>query len=336
MKSRSSVLRGLWWGAAATVLAVMCLAPSGAGADTATVGVAPDKVSAHVTGAMSRSATIHLVVSNNQASAAAVTFAATLDDGSPAIVSPLTADVAPYSSKTVTLELSGYGFRQVAGQVEATVSGGATVVVPLAITRTPSATDVWLPILVAAVLAALAAIVIAIRTSGAALGRTQIGGAPKWSFQDSWAQNISGLGAVLATVLGASGFISSELAGLDTAKFVGLSLFAGALVLVAPLFMFGKPTALGFLLASGTTLLATFLEFGTLVELLHYAHAGTAEGWFIGALLIAATCLLFVYGVVTARRTIDGTRRHHVATSRFRVPVGAEAPQAEELQIPMI
>ena len=323
------------------VAVMMASGAHAAPATPATISIADDKVSAHVSGPTARSATVHLVMSNDSASTANVTFGATFGDGTSATVTPSHVKVKAHQVTPVALKLSKYSFREVSGHLTATVGGGATSTVPFTITRSPSETAIFWTLVIAAGIGAAFALVVTILTGGKAWQGTALGAAPKWSFTESWAQNIGGLGAILGTVLGASGFVGSELEGLDTAKFLGLILLAGGLILIAPLLMLGGPTRVGFLLASTTTLLAAFLEIVTLMALLRYAHASTGAGWFLSCLIIAAGALLFAYGVITATSTIDGTRAHHATTGRRRVtaiPAGGNRadPPAAELSIPLI
>ncbi|MFL6164255.1 MAG: hypothetical protein ACJ74U_18795 [Jatrophihabitantaceae bacterium] len=288
---------------------------TGAGpASAAGVAIAGEAATVHVTGPTSRNATVHLVISNDQDTDAQVCYQVLFADGKAAAVAAEPPSIRAHYPTPVTLTLSDYSFREVSGTITATVVGGATVTQPLTISRAPTLCDIWLTIGASWALAALAAIAIFWRTKG---GRWRWGWAlpassSKWSFQDSGAQNITGMGALLGTVLGASGFVSSELAGLDTAKFVGLSLVAGALVVAAPLALLGTPTRRSFLAASAITLWAAFLELATLAQVLRYAHAGLGEGVFLGALIGFGAVMVFVYGVLTGQRTIRGDRPSHL------------------------
>lgn len=61
----------------------------------------------------------------------------------------------------------------------------------------------------------------------------------KWSFSQSWASNLTALGAVLGTVLGASGYITEAFANYSVSQFVGLNLLFGGLALLAPVVYLG-------------------------------------------------------------------------------------------------
>jgi hypothetical protein len=56
-----------------------------------------------------------------------------------------------------------------------------------------------------------------------------------WSFKESWASNLTTTGAILGTVLAASGFLTDVLPGLSTGLFLGVSLGYGFLALFGPI-----------------------------------------------------------------------------------------------------
>lgn len=69
-----------------------------------------------------------------------------------------------------------------------------------------------------------------------------------WKFGESWAANIATVGAILGTVLSASGQLTELLPQFPSASFVGVSLLLGFLALMAPItfqpFTYeGSPTA---------------------------------------------------------------------------------------------
>src|SRR5205823_2495246 len=69
-------------------------------------------------------------------------------------------------------------------------------------------TVLWL----SAALALLLIFAVAITLSGREKTITE---GPTWSFKDSWASNLTAVGAILGTVLAASGFLSDVLPGLS-------------------------------------------------------------------------------------------------------------------------
>ena len=133
----------------------------------------------------------------------------------------------------------------------------------------------------------------------------------KWSFTQSWASNITALGAILGTVLAASGWVSQTLSEFSTTQFAGLSLFFGALVLLAPLaysamrrevdaedapgtdFQYGSYG--GLLLAALLTTWAVLGQLSTLAILLWNADLQFLAQLGLGVVLIAALCILVTY-----------------------------------------
>src|SRR5438874_1354013 len=72
------------------------------------------------------------------------------------------------------------------------------------------------------------------RPAAYASSRTATLGEINWSFSDSWASNLTALGALLGTILAASGVIPKGASPLSTRGLAGLSLLFGFLVLLAP------------------------------------------------------------------------------------------------------
>jgi hypothetical protein len=117
-------------------------------------------------------------------------------------------------------------------------------------------------------------------------------GDPKWSFKDSWASNITALGAVLGTVLAASGLLNDVLPGLSTGLFVGFSLLYGFLALMAPIVFTalsgrGTGTYIGLLVSAGITVWAVLGEVGTLAQMLHRGGVSLWWGWSVTVVSIA-------------------------------------------------
>lgn len=118
----------------------------------------------------------------------------------------------------------------------------------------------------------------------------------KWSFKDSFATNVTTVGAVITTVLAASGFITEVLPGLQIGFFVALSLLFGFLVLLGPAAYgslsneAGKGTYLGLMVSMGITTGAVVGQLSTLTIMLHRGgiqQAWGTVGFFIGVLIIA-------------------------------------------------
>lgn len=108
-------------------------------------------------------------------------------------------------------------------------------------------------------------------------------GPANWKFSESWGSNFTVVGAILGTVLAAAGFLPTTTTALSKASYVGLNLFFGILVVVAPVIYssFRTPvkadTSIGtkelqlqgfvtpFLLATTMTLWGVFGEMATLL-----------------------------------------------------------------------
>ncbi len=128
-----------------------------------------------------------------------------------------------------------------------------------------------------------------------------------WSFGDSWASNLTGLGAVLGTVLAATGFLTEVLPGVSTGMFIGFSLLYGSLALLAPAAFTalcdaeGDSTYGGLLVAGAIVLWAVLGELGTAVVLL--LRGGVP--WLLGALAcIAGVAGTFFYARASIARAI--------------------------------
>lgn len=120
---------------------------------------------------------------------------------------------------------------------------------------------------------------------------------PTWTFSQSWASNLTALGAILGTVLAASGFASDVLPGLSVGMFLGFTFFYGALVLVAPVIFqmcspSGKSTYPGLLVAGGIVIWALIGELWTAVVLL---WRGGMPFWVGLVVLPAGIVALFFY-----------------------------------------
>lgn len=121
---------------------------------------------------------------------------------------------------------------------------------------------------------------------------------PTWSFHDSWATNLTALGAVLATILAASGFLSDVLPGVSTGTFLGFSLLYGLLILIAPVVFqalslwSGEPNYWGLLVAGGIVLWATMGELATAVILV---NQGWLPGWGVWTIFVAGAAALACY-----------------------------------------
>jgi succinate dehydrogenase hydrophobic anchor subunit len=149
-------------------------------------------------------------------------------------------------------------------------------------------------------------------------------GPATWNFSQSWASNITAVGALLGTILTA-GFLPDETA-LPKATYAYLNFFFGVLVVVAPFVYTAVSTPVpvhkrtpgtqaqfqgfvaGFIVAAGLTMAAVLGELCTIFLLFNEIQAvnsvpGAAE-IFVGILLAIAGVLVFVYTWVSVQAII--------------------------------
>jgi hypothetical protein len=128
-----------------------------------------------------------------------------------------------------------------------------------------------------------------------------------WSFRDSWVTNLSAVGAIVGTVLGASGLLSDALPGLSTGIFLGFNALYGLLVALAPVVyeacykksgtspsgesQAGKPEPTYFgLLAAGTVVLWAVI--GELLMALKLVAVGGMPTWGLVVCIVAFVAIL--------------------------------------------
>ena len=330
------------------------------GSDTASLSVAgPSLFPAQLSSPSktgSRSATIHPVILNTGTAAASVTFSASLDVGTtgncanPAIgltsdkPIPITlaagASVAPVLTITMTQYCPG-----VDGTIIVTGGPGSTPAsLRFALTSPVQETEYWYPIFAGLgagllFLIVMLALVAKIGNFGN-LGAVVATGS-SWSFSSSWLTNITALGAILGTVLGATGFLTDILPGTDTGRFTGLSVLFGAFVIAAPIvysaaskWVFVSPSGgnpspnasdsadtlvslgrvWGVIAAAAVTVAGVIGELGTLVTLTNTTQDDNATKEFVYAMLAAAAVITvcysvaFVWGVSKENKTGDAVK----------------------------
>jgi hypothetical protein len=160
--------------------------------------------------------------------------------------------------------------------------------------------------------------------------------AQTWSFSGSWASNLTALGAILGTVLAATGFLTDVVPGISTGMFVAISLLFGFLVLVAPVIFVamhdrsGKPSYLGLLVAATFTLWAAIGELASVAQLT--ARAGLSPSLQAAPWIVVAV-LMIVLGAYT-RTSIAQVIHRSKARTRQRARAAAEA-KAAEIDIPV-
>lgn len=193
-------------------------------------------------------------------------------------------------------------------------SGVAPTTEVFKVERLISLTYLWLPILLGAgfALVFLATRYVAWKIRSLDL-RKAIYPPPSWTFGGSWVTVVSVLGAVLTTILGASGLIADLFPNTDVQRFGVLNLVFGGIVLLGamvyaalskvgqvgdvdrPLGIYGTPQAL--LFASTVTLFGVAGQLITLGELASLSESRPPNVWAIIVAIVIVLALLFWYGM---------------------------------------
>ena len=336
-------------------------AAGGGPSDTASLSVAgPNPFPAQLSSPSktgSRTATIHPVILNTGTAPASVTFSASLDVSTgncanPTITvtsdqpTPITLAAGASAAPMLTVTMNQY-----CPGIDGTIivmggTGASPTSLRFALTNSVQESEYWYPIvggLGAGVLflAVMLILVVALREKFGNLDALVATGS-SWSFSSSWLTNITALGAVLGTVLGATGFLADVLPGTDIGRFTGLSVLFGAFVIAAPI-IYTAASKWTFVSASGAnpnpngnggaagnwvstgrvwgviaaaavTLAGVVGELGTLVTLTNTTQGDDAAKDFVFAMLAAAAVITvcysvaFVWGVSKKGRTGDNIK----------------------------
>lgn len=335
-----------------TALAVMLLfspaasAAGGGSSDTASLSVAgPSPFPAQLSNPSttgSRTATIHPVILNTGTAPASVTFSASLDVSSgnctnPTITvtsdqpTPITLAAGASAAPMLTITMNQY-----CPGIDGTIivmggTGASPTSLRFALTNSVQETEYWYPIAgsfgAGVIFLAVMLILVGWRPGTKLFGKLgdTVATGSSWSFSSSWLTNITALGAVLGTVLGATGFLADVLPGTDTGRFTGLSVLFGALVIAAPIiytaaskWVFvpssgGNPhpngngsatdtlasmgRVWGVIAAAAVTLAGVVGELGTLVTLTNTTQGDDPAKDFVFAMLAAAAVITVCYSV---------------------------------------
>jgi hypothetical protein len=307
---------------------VAVLSVSGPGSFDATLSSSPAVHGKPV----QQQATVRPVIINSGAADTIATFHASLDDasGDCALTTKdisVTADgktdlalpVGDAEAPTVTMTMPV----ACAGSSGTLVVTGGAGVTPVAL-RFTLGRDVkesvyWLPVIcslaAAALFLAVMLLVICLKRETFGGLRDAVATGSSWSSSDSWLTNVAAVGAILGTVLSATGFLPAVLPGVSTGRFVGLSLLFGAFIVMAPVIYSavskwewsvkdGSPDTLvsvgrvcGVVLAAGATVAGVFGELGTLLTLTVEATGSGDIKAFIYTLLGAAALVVLYYAV---------------------------------------
>jgi hypothetical protein len=277
-------------------------------------------------------ATVRPVIINSGTADTAIAFHASLDDASGSCALSMK-DIAVTTDQKAPLVLRAGGSSapavtmimptSCAGSSGTLIVTGATGVAPVTL-RFTLGRDIgelvyWYPVMFSLIAAALyvIAMLLVIHFGRGKFGhlRDAVATGSGWSFSDSWLTNFAAVGAILGTVLSASGFLPDILPGVSTWRFVGLSLLFGAFVTVAPVIYSaankwewskkdGSPDTLvavgrvcGVILAAGATVAGVFGELGTLLTLTAEAAGGRNVKILIYTLLAVAALIVAFYAV---------------------------------------
>ncbi len=198
-----------------------------------------------------------------------------------------------------------------AGWVVLRPSSGPPVTVPFRVVDAISAQALAGVLVLAAIIAFF--IMLGVRptfTHDERISKNQLSKRATWSFQDSWATNIVALGAFLATVLDASGFLSEVVPGRSTGVFTGFSLLYLSVIAVAGLVYQAmckddKPTYRGLMVAGWLVMLAVIGEVAT--GLILVARGATGQWLALGAFVVVCI-ILFAYSRTSFKLAQNGSR----------------------------
>lgn len=137
-----------------------------------------------------------------------------------------------------------------------------------------------------------------------------------WNFKDSWATNVSVVGAAAATLITAIGPGSLLLVGIQLSDFALLTALWGVAVTFAPLILVfaarrsaratgAAVTVNMFLLAAAVTLFGVGAELATVVVLVHFAALPLLARWIIGGAITALALPVLAYAVATAAALVQ-------------------------------
>jgi hypothetical protein len=134
--------------------------------------------------------------------------------------------------------------------------------------------------------------------------------ATAWSFKDSWATNLTAIGAVFGTVLSATGVLDELLPGFELTSFTAMNLVFGAIVVLAPLVyaalgrretkdgtLLTRGSRVGLFFAAAMTLWAVYAQLFLLWVLIDHTNLGVTDGRGLFTLFVAGWIAVGVYSV---------------------------------------
>jgi len=155
---------------------------------------------------------------------------------------------------------------------------------------------------------------------------------PTWSFRDSWLTSITGIGALVTSILAASGFLDEVLPGTSTARLVGLSLLAAGFVVFAPIISTafsswtpidggdGKTKLVSVATGGGLVFAVAVVVAGVYMQLtiigIMVDAADLAEGgkYALLSVIFAAAVIVMLYAV---RSTLGAVEERHSASEKY-------------------
>lgn len=280
-----------------------------------------------------RTATIHPVILNTGTGPASLTFGVSLDasDGvcaNPGItVKPDNATPATLAAGDSVAPILTMTMDQDCPGIDGTIlvmggSGVTSVPIRFALMNSVQESQYWYPIfygLGAGLLFWIVMVLIVLFYPWDKFGKlgATVATGPSWSFSSSWLTSITALGAILGTVLGATGFLADVLPGTPTGRFVGLSLLFGGFVITAPIIysaaskwvfdnssgtpgagtdtLIAKGRVWGVITATAVTVAGVIGELGTLLILAKTSQDDATVKDFISALLVVAGAVTLYY-----------------------------------------
>ncbi|MBP2580282.1 hypothetical protein J3A78_000760 [Streptomyces sp. PvR006] len=143
-----------------------------------------------------------------------------------------------------------------------------------------------------------------------------------WTAKDSWVTNITALGALLGTLLAASGVLQEWLPGISLARFLTMNLLFGGLVLVAPVVYSASCTytlqtdsdggrklkatghGWGIVASAFVTVFGVFGQLSMVLAMTVAANAKESTKWLVGAGLCLGAAAVGLYAVLFVRGTL--------------------------------
>lgn len=213
--------------------------------------------------------------------------------------------------------------------LQATSAGLPPAVVAVVPQRAVDMFLLWLPILIAFGAAVVAGSIVAVRAlHGPRSIEDKVVTEATWKWNDSWATNISAIGAIITLVLASSGFLQEVFPDLAVGRFTGLALLFGGAVIGAPAVYLGFGRALetpavaanpaavppiaassatvtpvgtvgSLIAATVVTLWGVFGQLALMGVLVDLANASRLEKTFLGLLLVVSAGLVGVYAIRT-------------------------------------